>query len=51
MSDARNNTTDDYNNGKINFDIGVSIAKPLEFIVIKFNRVQNDDNQSTINLT
>jgi hypothetical protein len=51
VSDARNNTTDDYNNGKINFDIGVSIAKPLEFIVIRFNRVQNDDNQSTINLT
>ena len=51
VCDSRNNSTDDYSNGKINFDIGVSIAKPLEFIVIRFNRVENDNNQATINLT
>lgn len=51
VCDERNNSEDDYKNGKINFDIGVSIAKPLEFIVIRFNRVQNDNNQATINLT
>jgi hypothetical protein len=47
----QNNSIDDENAGVLNIDIGVSIAKPLEYIVIHLNRVQKDSNQANINIS
>lgn len=51
ICDERNNTIEDYQKGRLNIDVAISITKPLEFILINLNRVQNDGNQATINIS
>ena len=51
MCDERNNSIDDENSGYLNIDIAVSISKPLEYIVIHLNRVQNDYDHANINIS
>jgi phage tail sheath protein FI len=51
MCDERNNSIEDENSGHLNIDIAVSISKPLEYIVIHLNRVQNDHDHANINLS
>lgn len=51
MCDERNNSAEDANSGRLNIDIAVSISKPLEYIVIHLNRVQNDHNHANINIS
>ena len=51
LCDERNNSIEDENGGRLNIDIAVSISKPLEYIVIHLNRVQNDHNHANINIS
>lgn len=51
MCDERNNSIEDENSGHLNIDIAVSISKPLEYIVIHLNRVQNDHDHANINIS
>ena len=51
VCDERNNSTDDVNSGHLNIDIAISISKPLEYIVIHLNRIQNDYDHANINIS
>lgn len=51
ICDERNNSVEDANLGRLNIDIAVSISKPLEYIVIHLNRVQNDHDHANINIS
>ena len=51
LCDERNNSLEDENAGRLNIQIAVSISKPLEYIVIHLNRVQNDHNHANINIS
>ena len=51
ICDERNNSTDDHDAGRLNIDIAVAISKPLEFITIRLNRVQEDMDQANINIS
>ena len=51
MCDERNNSIDDEKSGHLNIHIAVSISKPLEYIVIHLNRVQNDYDHANINIS
>jgi hypothetical protein len=51
LCDERNNSIEDENAGRLNIHIAVSISKPLEYIVIHLNRVQNDHNHANINIS
>ena len=51
LCDKRNNSIEDENAGRLNIHIAVSISKPLEYIVIHLNRVQNDHNHANINIS
>jgi len=51
VCDNRNNSIDDENAGRLHIDIAISISKPLEYIVIHLNRVQNDQSHANINIS
>jgi hypothetical protein len=50
VCDDSNNSQKDIENGILNIDIYVAIAKTLEYIHIRLNRVQNETNQASLNI-
>ncbi len=51
ICDERNNSEQDYENGRLNIDIAISITKPLEFILINLNRAESDGNQASMSIS
>lgn len=51
MCNRQNNPIESQHSGYLNIDIAVSISKPLEYIIIHLNRVQNDYNHANINIS
>lgn len=51
VCDSTNNSQKDIDAGVLNIDIFVSVVKVLEYIHIRLNRVQNETNQASLNIS